>query len=155
MMSSSTYLNKFSIAAALCAALLSQIGCSGGGRRMPATEPVAGTVTVGGKPVAGVEVYFVNEQLVSYGKTDDKGHYHLVQGAVAGDNKVYFTKVDASTSQFAGQEGMDEYQLQMASGSGNKKPPKPVIPPEYSDAASPKLNYVVPDGGTEQADFKL
>lgn len=155
MMSSSTYLNKLSIGAALCAALLSQIGCSGGGRRMPATEPVAGTVTVGGKPVAGVEVYFVNEQLVSYGKTDDKGHYHLVQGAVAGDNKVYFTKVDASTSQFAGQEGMDEYQLQMAAGSGNKKPPKPVIPPEYSDAGNPKLNYVVPDGGTEQADFKL
>ena len=33
--------------------------------------------------------------------------------------------------------------------------PKQVIPAEYSKASAPKLNFVVPDGGTDSADFKL
>lgn len=155
-MSGNSYLRGFGSAAALCAAMLCNTGCNRG-PAVPATEPVSGTVTVKGKPVGGVEVYFVNEALVAFGKTDDQGKYHLVQGAVAGENKVYFNKPDASVAAFANEEGMDEYQLQMAADSGSKKskPSKPVIPPEYSNASEPKLNFVVPNGGTEAADFKL
>ena len=78
MMLNRNYFKGLLSAAALCAVLLCPTGCNLG-RSMPSTEPVSGTVTVKGKPVAGVEVYFVNEQLVSMGTTDDQGHYQLVQ----------------------------------------------------------------------------
>ena len=62
------------------------MGC--GGPRVPSTEPVSGTVTLKGQPLADAEVYFVSPQLVAYGKTDSTGHYALAQGGVAGENKV-------------------------------------------------------------------
>ena len=80
------------------------------------------------------------------------------KGAVGGENKVYFKEgVAGGTSKFAGQEGVDDYQAQMAAGSGSTKAvtPKSVLPPEYTNAVEPKLNFLVPAGGTTTADFKL
>lgn len=131
------------------------LGCGEGAVR---TEPVAGSVTVKGQPAKNVEIYFVNTKLVAMGKTDDTGKFQLVQGAVAGENKVYFKEVPAgAASKFAGQEGVDDYQAQMAAGSGSNKPvtPKSILPAEYTNAVEPKLNFVVPSGGTTTADFKL
>ncbi len=132
------------------------MGC--GGNNVPRTEAVSGSVTLKGKPLKNIEIYFVHEKLVAMGKTDEQGHYQLVQGAVAGENKVYFKEVPVkSASKFAGQEGMDDFQLRMASGSGAAKAvtAKSQIPAEYSNESEPKLNYAVPTGGTTTADFKL
>ena len=141
-----------------CVALVS-LGCAlGCGEAAVRTEAVSGSVTVKGQPAKNVEIYFVHPKLVTTGKTDDKGKFQLVQGAVGGENKVYFKEgVSAATSKFAGQEGIDDYQAQMAAGSGSSKPvtPKSVLPPEYTNAVEPKLNFLVPAGGTTTADFKL
>ncbi len=59
--------------AALCLA-----GCGDGG---PALCEVEGTVTLDGQPVRGAELTFVPQNvpttMVSYGLTDDAGHYEL------------------------------------------------------------------------------
>lgn len=131
------------------------LGCGGGSVR---TEPVSGSVTVKGQPAKNVEIYFVHEKLVAMGKTDDTGKFTLVQGAVGGENKVYFQESSAAAgAKFAGQEGIDDYQAQMAAGSGSTKPvtPKSTLPAEYTNAKEPKLNFLVPSGGTTTADFKL
>ncbi len=137
--------------------LASMLGC--GGTRSVKTEEVAGSVTVKGQPAKNVQIYFVHEKLVSMGTTDDKGKFQLVTGAVAGENKVYFKEGTSAgaASKFAGQEGVDDYQAQMAAGSGSSKPvtPKSILPAEYTNDREPKLNFVVPSGGTTTADFKL
>ena len=147
---------QLATAIAFATTLLSNAGCNRG-PTIPPTESVSGTVTLKGKPVGDVEVYFVSDRMVAFGKTDAQGHYDLVQGAVAGENKVYFSKIEGGNPAFQMQEGMDDYQLQMAAAAGGKKfsPPKQVIPTEYSNASAPKLNFLVPDGGTDSADFKL
>lgn len=131
-------------------------GC--GGPDFPQTEPVSGTVSLNGKPIEGVEVYFVSEELVTSGKTDSQGHYDLVNGALAGENKVYFSKIDGE-SQFEEGDGMDDLQMAEAAASGvgarKAKAAKQVIPAEYSNANEPKLDFEVPSGGSESADFKL
>ncbi len=130
-------------------------GCQG--RRDVSTSPVSGTVTIGGKAIAGVEVYFCGEGLVAYGKTDAQGRYTLVQGAVPGENKVYFTKIEGGSQAVSQEDGMDEYQMQMMAQASGKKAdiPKQVVPAEFADAVNPKLSFVVPSGGTDSADFKL
>jgi hypothetical protein len=133
-------------------------GCSSG-NTMPRTEPVSGVVTIQGKAIEGVEVYFTCDQFVSYGKTDSQGHYSLVQGAVSGENKVYFKKTVGGDAAFAQQEGVDDYMLQMAaeSSGGGKKTgaTKPIVPAEFADPANPKLSFLVAPGGTDAANFKL
>lgn len=141
-----------------CVALASLVSVSGCGEGSVRTEPVSGSVTVKGQPAKNVEIYFVHQKLVAMGKTDDAGKFQLVQGAVSGENKVYFKEVAAGgASKFAGQEGVDDYQAQMAAGSGSNKPvtPKSQLPAEYTNAVEPKLNFIVPSGGTTTADFKL
>lgn len=144
-----------SIAVAL---LICLPGC--GGSDFPETESVSGTVLLNGEPVEGVAVYFVSEKLVTQGKTDGQGHYDLVNGAVAGENKVYFSKIESDGEagrQFAEGEGMDDAQRAAASGiaPGSDSPLKQVIPQEYSNESDPKLKFDVPNGGTDLADFKL
>lgn len=123
---------------------------------------VSGTVTLDGKPLADVEVYFVNKKFEGYGKTDENGHYQLVNGAIAGSNKVYFMKTDTGGGESGGDidmsiEGMDEGQaeanlnLEVTAG----KNPKGLIPAEYNSAETTKLTFPVPEGGADNADFKL
>ena len=140
---------------ALCLTSVGLVGCEANGEA--GTQPVSGTVTIAGKAIAGVEVYFCGDGLVAYGKTDAQGHYTLVQGAVPGENKVYFTKIEGGNNAMSQQEGMDDYQLQMMAQASGKKAdiPKQIVPAEYSDAVNPKLSFVVPSGGTQSADFKL
>ncbi len=136
------------------ACLLCVPGCGESGPRM---EPVSGSVTLKGKPIEGVNVYFVHDQQVSNGKTNSEGHYDLSQGAVAGENKVYFSKIEGGT--FGDDDdGMAEFELEAAKASGggrNAKGPKQIIPAEYSNAANPKLSFTVPSGGSTSADFEL
>lgn len=63
------------------------LGCGGSKSEIKAVD-VAGTISLDGKPLPGVEVFFFTDKFEGYGKTDDKGKYRLVNGAVAGANKV-------------------------------------------------------------------
>lgn len=134
------------------------VGC-GSGDNKPPTVRVSGVVTIGGKPVEGVEVHFESDKFSSFGKTDAEGKYRLVQGATVGENRVYLSKMTGGPTNGATQDGIDEYQLQMmAEANGGKVAPNvPVqtIPAEYSDKSKSKLTYTVPSGGATDANFDL
>ncbi|MEW4561048.1 carboxypeptidase-like regulatory domain-containing protein [Bremerella sp. JC770] len=69
-------------------------GCSGRDKNLPNLGEVSGTVTLDNQPMPNVSVAFESQSgQVSFGKTDDQGHYELtyrdgVMGAEVGQNKV-------------------------------------------------------------------
>lgn len=145
------------LALPVCAAT----GCGGGTDAELA--PVSGKITLKGKPLSGAEVHFVQGKFEGFGTTDENGEYRLVRGAPVGTCKVFITKenmpgsgegeIDTSI------EGMDAGQIRaMREGQGlggPAKKSKPLIPPEYSDPEKTKIEFEVPAGGTEKADFNL
>lgn len=137
-------------------------GCGGGAGK---AVDVAGTISLDGKPLPGVEVYFATDKFEGYGKTDDDGKYRLVNGALAGANKVYLKKFDTDSPANTGVKidqsiaGMDDKQMAamlqaQGKGKGGKKSGS-LVPAEYSDPKTTKLSFTVPDGGTESADFRI
>ncbi len=143
-------------------------GCGGGGG--PDTADVSGTITLDGKPLAGADVHFIGENFAGYGKTNAEGKYELVQGALAGDNKVTISKIDESRIPGAGavqfsdnpDDGMDAGQMEAmvdpaasAGGARRMNMTGETIPAHYSDPDKTQLMFVVPPGGTDSADFKL
>ena len=122
--------------------------------------PVSGTITMGGVPLEGASVTFMNDTFVGYGTTDSSGKYSLVQGALAGPNKVTISKVeggDLVLDDLAA--GMDSGQMD-AAALGNPDadvPALPVdlVPEEYSNPAKTKLTFEVPSGGESGVDFNI
>lgn len=66
-------------------------------------QPVSGTITLDGQPLAGVMVRFTpqsgEKRTTSLGKTDEQGHYELrytsqQQGALLGIHKVQVVNID-------------------------------------------------------------
>lgn len=147
----------------LCATL-AFTGCSGEGRAIPDTVPVSGTITLDGKPLADAEINFLPEShkdFASYGKTNAEGKYTLVQGAVPGKNKIVIKKMSAGNLQINPEEGMDAGQMEamasaaQAEGKTGPQVPKQLVPADYSDPTKSKLEFPVPEDGTDKADFKL
>lgn len=141
--------------------LLVSLGCGGADNTVP-TADVAGTVTKDGKPLAGVEVFFSTEKFEGYGKTDENGKYRLINGAAVGTNKIFMKKfnggppVKGFDSSIPGMgEGQAAALMAAQSASKGGKADPSMIPPEYKDAATTKLTFPVPEGGTESADFRL
>lgn len=143
----------------LCSLMM---GC--GGSNGPAAVSVSGTVTLDGQPMPDVEVYFLNNGFEGFGKTDADGHFRLVNGAMAGPNKVYLKKFDTGGGTLPQIdltiEGMDQGQIAaMVSAQGGGQNMAQVkgnaIPMEYRDPATTRLTYPVPDQGTSSADFQL
>lgn len=138
-------------------------GCGHAGKPRPGTVKVSGTVTLDGKPLARAEVHFVSDRFRSVGRTDSQGRFELVQGAVPGENRVYFTVVDEQQAipgyKYDPQNGMDEGQLEAALQSmppaRKKKALNPLVPAEYTDPAKSNLTYDVPEAGTDSANFAL
>lgn len=107
---------------------------------------VAGTVTMDGKPLAGVRVRFEpdgtnqNPGAASYAVTDSQGRYTLQQidpdrsGAVVGSHIVRITTIFDST------------------GDGGRERVDP-IPPRYNNRS--ELRFDVPSSGANSADFAL
>lgn len=153
---------------AFCTAALSSLvslsGCGGGGSG-PKTERVSGTVTLQGKPLEGATVYFMTDKSSGFGKTNAEGHYELVQGAVAGQNKVYISKRKLPEGVNLDPEaGMDLGQIDAAAAAGeNDRSPKSAkkqstgeqVPEEFSNPQKSKLTFDVPSGGSTSADFRL
>lgn len=121
-------------------------GCQGGAEK---PVPVSGKVTVGGQPVANVTVHFmaVGKTHVGTGRTGPDGSYTLENGALPGVNKVYFSPIRQLP------EGVDETAL--ASGTVELPPAECPIPAKYLDAGNPQLEFTVPAGGTNTANFDL
>ncbi len=128
---------------------LAVLGCGKGGGYQ--VVPVSGTVTIDGKPVANIAVVF---QPIASGKTepgpgstgvtDAQGKYTLTvtsaqkqPGAVVGKHRVTF-----------------------ASQAGARADSDDTVTPQSADPVPAKyretpLEFAVPSGGTDKADFKL
>ena len=134
----------------LLAALgLAASGCGRGSG--PKVVPVSGTVTIDGKPAANIAVVFQpiatgkgEAGMGSTGVTDAQGRFTLTltgsdkrPGAVVGKHRVTFSGQAAQRA-----ETDDTVKL---------GPPDPV-PPKYREKP---LEFEVPAGGTDKADFKL
>lgn len=134
-------------------------GC-GGADSGPERAKVSGKLTVQGQPVPGVEVNFLNPEHPNYGSyavTDAEGHFELKVGAVPGENKIFFSKLQGSQVALNSDEGIDAGQLEAMAATATKRSknkPEQVIPAEYTDASS-QLTFVVPENGTDEANFDI
>jgi hypothetical protein len=138
---------------------LTLAGC--GNSAGPRTTSVSGVVKIDGQPMANVEVHFLSDQHAGYGKTDEEGRYHLLSGAAPGSNKVYFSKIVDPMYNEDPEAGMDAGQFEAAAsataapGAAAPAVSGQLIPPEYASAETTKLTFLVPEGGTESANFEL
>jgi hypothetical protein len=139
--------------AGLGLALLAAGGCSGGGRKL---VPVSGVVKVNGEPAANLVVSFQplggeNEENPGRGSsavTGPDGRYTLIYdgekpGALNGKHRVrIFPQVSGG--------GKGE-----APEGGEAGPARPVayIPPEWNELS--KVDFEVPEKGTDKADFDI
>jgi hypothetical protein len=147
----------------LLAALLLATGCGDGG---PTLHYVAGTVTKGDKPLAGISVTFSPEKgPSSTGVTNAEGKFIVVsatgkRGAIAGKHKVTIQKFQTGGSGGGGTFDpvamMKEREGQMKGGKKGAPVGGPngvatdaVIPPEYGDALKTPLTFEVKEGSND------
>jgi hypothetical protein len=133
--------------AAVLVGLLVAAGCGRGG---PECVPVEGTVRLGGKPLAGVEVTFhpAAGGAAARGTTDAAGRYTLAAadgkpGAAAGKYLVTVKRPPAGRP---------------ANWETETRPPPPAGPPvplPYTSAATTPLEREVAVGGPAVIDFDL
>lgn len=138
-------------------------GCGGSSRDVPETVPVAGTITLDGRPLEGAEVRFVKDGFAGVGVTGPDGTYELSPGAVPGMNEVTVSKIEGEGMSTDPEEGMDAGQMEaattydpaLAGTPGAQGPPQETLPSRYSVPGESELEFDVPADGTEQADFPL
>jgi len=148
----------------LCVVVASLVlmGCGDAG---PELASVSGTVTKGGKPLAGVNVTFTpkNPGPSSGARTDAAGKFILISqsgrsGAAIGDHKatlqdVAASGVDSNSDPKAAMEAMMKARSGGAKGK-NVDPSRAAaaatsFPPEYGDPAKTPLSYTVKSGSNE------
>jgi hypothetical protein len=130
---------------------LALAGC--GGVSFP-SAPVSGKVTLDGNPTADIQVLFQptgvgegNPGPGSQGITDAQGRFTLQTvdgsraGAVPGTHRVTLTWVDPNASDEDTGEGPDAPAV-----------PQFKLPPKARDGS---IEFTVPEGGTDQADFEF
>ncbi|OAI53043.1 hypothetical protein AYO47_05560 [Planctomyces sp. SCGC AG-212-M04] len=137
-----------------CAAALFAAGC---GSSAPSNRekvfPVKGKVVYKGKPVTNADITFIckEKDRGAFGRTDGDGVFQLTtfssnDGAVAGKHTVVVTKVEVAAP--AKQEApIDSPDYVPPQPMGRVAPPKPQIPPKYSDAKTSDLIAIVNDDG--------
>ncbi len=139
-----------------CALLVGLVGWSGCGSNGLPTVFVSGTLKIDGRAVEGVEVQFVSANFAAVGKTDAEGKFQLNPGAMPGPNKVCFRKFDVGQFKDDPDAGMDAGQFAaMQQAQGSRSLVKQLIPREYTDSATTKIEFIVPLEGTSAADFDL
>lgn len=121
-------------------------GCGGGASDAPETVPAGGTVTVDGKPVAGLSVAFIPKNgKLAVGETDTEGKFTLTtnepdDGAVAGTYSVAINRAQDQVTE--AMPGMEGYQ----------KPEPPPFDKKYTDASTSGLTATV-DADPAKNDF--
>jgi hypothetical protein len=139
----------FVVGIAFCA------GCSDG----ESLVPVEGVITLDGKPLTGINVVFdrpdlpTNENIGYGGKTDSQGRYVLQPfgkdrvGVAPGEYRVSLsTAYDSSAPPPPGARPTTVFI------PAEPPPPPERVPPAYRGG---KLTFMVPEGGTDQANFDL
>lgn len=135
--------------------LLMLVGCGGGrSAELPPLVPVSGTITLDGKPIAGVSVSFLpfgsTRGGMCYGITDDSGRYELLagdrqKGSPTGEFRVICSKWIRPDGSAFTSDGTQSPEMAGA---------KQMFAPRYSDQARTELKATVPaNGGT--FDFAL
>jgi hypothetical protein len=133
-------------------ALVLALGC-GGSKRV---APVAGKVTMDGKPLANATVTFqpiaeqgaIDAGVGSVGKTNAQGEFTLEAsngktGALVGEHRVSIAVLNEKR------------------GSSDERPPRggwPLVnqvPDRYNQGGKDELKFTVPADGTDKADFPL
>lgn len=149
---------------ALAAGLLALGGCNSSPY---ALAPVAGLVTLDGKPLAGAAVEFqpsdpgnVNPGPGSSATTGEDGRYTLQvvggkAGAVVGPHRVTVSKLAAAAPKRAAR-GLPEKGGAPAPDAGASEQDAPqldLVPARYNRATT--LKFDVPAGGSQSVDFAL
>lgn len=120
------------------------VGCGGGG---PAVEPVTGTITVDGSPVAGVKVTLVSadssEAMGLTGITDEAGKFSIFaaggyEGAPAGKYKVLLSP--------------PRPEVDYSSGG---PPRETTFPPRYSNPDSGEITQVEVGSGANEVTINV
>ncbi|QDT66789.1 hypothetical protein V22_40600 [Calycomorphotria hydatis] len=122
--------------------------------------PVSGIVTVDGKPAVRVQVNFkpvpqegaINSGAASQGWTDDEGRYTLntlthggPRGAVVGVHRVTILGLESARNLF-----------DFGTPDDPMKVPKEKLPTvKIPKSVKLPINFTVPEGGTNQANFSL
>lgn len=140
----------------VCVCLISG-GCGGGASDKPKTEPVTGTITLDGTPLADATVTFVPDDKKANpgtGITKADGKYQLATtanpGAMPGTYKVVIEAYRANDgAALKVEEGTDIEQLKMAGQA------KQILPPNYSDPTATELKAEVKSGSPNVHDFAL
>ncbi len=139
-----------------CAILIA--GCSDEGKPGRGV-PVSGMITMGGSPLEGANVSFLNGTFAGFARTDAAGKYRLVQGALPGTNKIVITKIEGGAEAVVNdpESGMDAGQMEAAAIGAGVEVEKPLnlVPDEYGDPTKTKLTYDVPSGGADGVDFSI
>lgn len=141
---------------ALVAVIGMLTGCGGSGNSKVKTVPVAGTVTLDDKPLAGAKVSFVDttgKSISVVGTTDDQGKYTVgaadIKGAPPGSYKVVISKlVDLMGNPIKLDAGKDAMMSQMEGKA------KELLHANYSHFGMTQLKADVKDG-SKPIDFKL
>lgn len=137
---------------ALAALIVPVAGCTGGsGAEL---VPVAGTVTVDGKPVEGITVTLLGDssgekRIIPYGQTDAEGKFTVKvsdteMGAPAGEYQVLFQKL-----RLADGSPIPEGESAADVGAVNQ------LPEVYSVPNNNSLTATIPVGGTDSLTFDL
>ncbi len=118
------------------------LGCGGAATEpLPPTAEVTGTVTLGGEPVEGASVSFVNGGYADRATTDASGKYTV--NAYLGKNKISVSKTEVfETGETMMMQETDE------EGNTTEKEEKVtdtkhLLPSQYSSANSTPLQLVV------------
>ena len=132
-------------------------GC---GSSAPGTVPVSGTVKLDGEPLEGAEVFFLTDEEGWSAKTDKDGYFQFSSGTKPLKFRVSISKFEGKGVVLDPAAGMDEGQLmamQMSDPSGKAvaSVAKQLVPDKYSSRTATELTFMVPLGGTQNADFDL
>ncbi len=141
------------------------VGC-GGGPKIPREPvfPVHGTVKYNGEPVVGADVTFSSEttKRSAFGRTDEKGVYHLTtfsgnDGAVEGKQSVIVVKSlpPAPSTPAASVESAEYVPPGYETEPVEAEEPKLVIPAKYAAAETSGLLAVVNPETDNEINFNL
>jgi hypothetical protein len=135
------------------------VGCGGDTDKRDKVV-VKGSITVDGKAMGGVTLAFYSPgEKVAVGTvtTQDDGSYEVMFKAHAGEGnyKVTATKTQAKpgAKSFEKGEGIDDFQMNMAAGSGGG--PVHLLPEKYSNVDKTDLTAVLQKGQNDGKNFAI
>jgi hypothetical protein len=145
--------------------ILALLLCAGCGERPP-VAPVSGSITLGGKPLAGATITTQpiaadsrNPGPGSFGKTDADGRFELelvqpaIKGAIIGEHRVMISPASGDSPVTQRQKSADgEYDFSMDDPQGHRAAANNKWPQQLSDGS---LRLQVPPEGKTDVRFDL